>query len=139
MKTPRTLSPYLLIQEFLRDDPWKLMVAVIMLNQTSAKQVWPILPEFFDRWPDANAFLHAPTDEVKQLIRSLGFKNVRYDRLLGMTLDFLVGVRPPQKVFGLGKYGIDSYQMFCEGVLVPDVQDKELKNYLHWAMAETDP
>ena len=130
--TPRTLSPLMLIQEFLRDEPWKLLCAVIMLNQTSARQVWRILPEFFDRYPDAAAFLAADVEEVKGLIRSLGFRNRRYERLAGMSRCFASG-STIDDTYGIGKYGRDSYKIFCEGYLVQGVEDKELKKYVRWA------
>lgn len=33
-------SPYGLIEEYLYDDPWKLLVACMLLNVTAGKQVW---------------------------------------------------------------------------------------------------
>jgi endonuclease III len=141
IKTPRTLSPYLLIQEFLRDKPWQLLTACIMLNQTTAKQVWKILPNFLERYPDPETFLIASEAEVKQLIRSLGFVNRRYERLQKMTADFIdyqiVGAKlDPENLHGIGKYASDSYRIFCEGYLLLDVLDKELKRYVRWAQEQ---
>ncbi len=138
IRTPRALSPLMLIQEFLRDEPWKLLVACIMLNQTTAKQVHRIINEFFDRYPNPYAFLGADVWEVKPLIRSLGFQNRRYKRLWKMTRDFInnetLGLRlDPEKLHGIGKYGADSYKIFCEGYLISDPKDKELRNYVRWA------
>lgn len=142
MRTPRTLSPYMLVQEFLRDEPWKLLCAVIMLNQTSARQMWRILPDFFDRYPDPAELIIASEDEVKGAIKSLGFMNRRYERLFGMSVDFVTNVPViPREgmrrgMYGIGKYGQDSYRIFCEGVLVEDVTDKELRNYVRWARSQ---
>ena len=33
-------SPYGLIEEYLYEDPWKLLVACMLLNVTAGKQVW---------------------------------------------------------------------------------------------------
>lgn len=141
IRTPRKLSPYALIQEFLRDDPWHLLVACIMLNQTSAKQVHRVMHHFFERWPLPQDFILSDEEEVKSVIQPLGFKNRRYQRLMNMTRDFInnetAGTRlNPLQLHGIGKYGADSYKMFCEGYLVPDVLDKELKNYVRWAKEE---
>lgn len=136
MRTPQRLSPYMLIQEFLRDDPWRLLVACIMLNQTSARQVHGIINEFFEMWPTPGDFLAADPDDVKDVIRGLGFKNVRYKRLVGMTRDWLDGRRPPERIHGVGKYAQDSFKIFCEGYIVEDVSDKELKNYVRWSKEE---
>lgn len=135
--TPRTLSPYMLIQEFLRDDPWRLFCAVQMLNLTSAKQVWPLLPEFFERWPDPVTFSKVPEEEVAEFIRPLGLYNRRAKNLKRMTDAYLDGAwLVPEDLPGIGKYGGDSYRIFVEGYLVQDVQDKELKNYVRWAREE---
>lgn len=144
MKTPRETSPYRLIQEELRDDPWRLLVAVIMLNQTSAKQARPVWTEFFRRWPTPEKLWldSGPTilvfEELVELLHPIGFYNRRADRIWKMTFDFLV-LRPDintgvdvRDMHGIGKYGADSYNMFVRGYLVEDVQDKELKNYVAW-------
>jgi methyl-CpG-binding domain protein 4 len=134
--TPKKLSPYMLIQEFLRDEPWRLLVACIMLNQTSAKQVHGVVNQFFERWPDEETFLRALDSDVKKMIKPLGFQNVRYNRLVMMTMDWYRGKRPPEKIRGVGKYATDSFKIFCSGYLVQDVLDKELKNYVQWAKEE---
>jgi methyl-CpG-binding domain protein 4 len=135
VRTPHTLSPLMLVQEFLRDEPWRLLCACIMLNQTSAHQVWQILPEFFERYPDPDALVAADPDDVRDLIRSLGFQNRRCERLLGMTLDWMSGRRPPEHLHGIGKYASDSYRIFIGRYLDQehDIQDKELRKYCHWA------
>jgi len=37
------VSPYGLIQEKLYKDPWKLLVACMLLNKTSGQQVWALV------------------------------------------------------------------------------------------------
>ncbi len=44
------------------------------------------------------------------------------------------GWKEPEDLPGIGKYGADSYNAFCRGYLSHDVQDKELKKYLSWAL-----
>ena len=132
-KTPEKLSPYFLIQEFLRSEPWHLLCAVVMLNQTSAKQVWKVWPVFHRLYRNPEDFLLANEHEVLDLIKPLGFKSRRYERLLGMTLGYLAGFTDVTTLYGIGKYGADSFRIFVEGYLVEDVLDKELKNYVAWA------
>ena len=36
-----------------RQDPWRPMVACMLLNMTSRRQVDEVWPELFDRWPTA--------------------------------------------------------------------------------------
>jgi len=143
LRTPRTLSPYMLIQEFLRDEPWKLLVACIMLNQTRAKQVHGIINEFFARYPTPEDFFLADATQAKRLLKSLGFMNRRYERLHRMTIGFInnttLGIKLDcENLHGVGKYAADSFKIFCQGYLVEDVKDKELKNYVRWAKEEAE-
>lgn len=48
---PTNPDEFGLIQEKLRHDPWKMLVAVIFLNVTTAKMALPLLAQLFERWP----------------------------------------------------------------------------------------
>lgn len=127
----------MLAQEFLKDKPWQLLATCILLNQTDGKrQVKPMLADFFERWPDEETFLRALESDVKKMIRPLGFQNIRFTRLRNMSTDWHRGKRPPEKIFGVGKYALDSYKLFVQGILISDAADKELKNYVQWARME---
>ena len=133
------ISPQRLAQELLRDNPWQMLVACILLNQTNGmKQVKPMLGEFFARWPDADALLAADEADIKAALRPLGFQNIRVRRLVGMSRDWNDGKRPPAKLYGVGKYAEDSYNLFVARYLVLDVQDKELKRYVEWAQQQIE-
>lgn len=128
------LSPLMLAQEFLKDKPWQLLATCILLNQTDGKrQVKPMLADFFERWPDEETFLRALESDVKKMIRPLGFQNIRFTRLQRMSSDWYRGKRPPEKIFGVGKYASDSYKLFVQGILISDAADKELQHYVEWA------
>lgn len=138
MPTPAHLSPLLLAQEFVRKQPWRLLAVCILLNRTNGmKQVKPMLADFFDNWPNPHALLNAPEDEVKSFLKPLGFQNVRYERLAGMSIGWLAGKRPPDdRLYGIGTYGKQSYEIFVQGYLITEPQDKELKRYVKWAQEE---
>jgi len=132
----------LMVQQQLPDGldtrvgAWQHMVAVIMLNQTGRKPVKTVLPEFLDRWRTHYAFYHAFThfdqsQEIQDIIRPLGMVNVRYRRLTGMTEDFLTwdGI-DATKLYGIGRYGSDSYEIFFKQNYSVNPTDKELQRYL---------
>jgi methyl-CpG-binding domain protein 4 len=48
---PTSPDEFGLIQEKLRYEPWKMLVAVIFLNVTTAKMALPLLGQLFERWP----------------------------------------------------------------------------------------
>ena len=125
--------------EPLRDDlmvqqqingAWQHMVGVIMLNQTGRKPVKTVLPEFLSRWPTAEAYLASDPDDVKAVIRPLGFYNRRENTFRRMSEDYLTWDGDDATVlYGIGQYGSESYRIFFQGERF-EPQDKELRNYL---------
>jgi methyl-CpG-binding domain protein 4 len=111
---------------------WQHMVAVIMLNQTGRKPVKTVFPIFMNRWPTPGVFWVQQTEQaVKDVIWSLGMSNVRYNRLVRMTQDFhLWDLDDATKLYGIGKYGSDSYEIFFKNNYTVDPTDKELIRYL---------
>jgi methyl-CpG-binding domain protein 4 len=114
-----------------RDRMWQHMVAVIMLNQTGRKPVKTVAPIFWSQWRSPQAFLEATPDEVRDVIWSLGMVNRRYDRLVQMSLDFLTwDGNDATMLYGIGKYGSDSYEIFFKHNYTVEPTDKELIRYL---------
>ena len=110
---------------------WQHMVAVIMLNQTGRKPVKTVLPVFLDRWPTVTDFYFATEEEVQEVIWPLGMVNVRYKRLKRMTQDFLHwDGSDATMLYGIGKYGSDSYEIFFKQNYTVEPTDKELRRYL---------
>jgi len=110
---------------------WQHMTAVIMLNQTGRKPVKTVAPIFWSRWRSPYSFLHATEQEVKDIIWPLGMVNVRYKRLRQMTEDFMTwNGRDATILYGIGKYGSDSYEIFFNKNYTVQPTDKELVRYL---------
>jgi methyl-CpG-binding domain protein 4 len=127
------LKDELMVQQQLpatdrREWAWQHMVAVMMLNQTGRKAVKYV---FLDRWPGPGEFLWAMEDEVKEVIWPLGMYNTRFKRLKRMTADFLTWDGNDATIlYGIGKYGSDSYEIFFKQNYTVEPTDKELKRYL---------
>ena len=110
---------------------WQHMVAVIMLNQTGRKPVKTVFPIFMHHWPTQAKFRKATEQEVKDVIWSLGMVNVRYKRLVEMSYDFgRWNLDDATQLYGIGKYGSDSYEIFFKQNYTVDPTDKELIRYL---------
>ena len=132
----------LMVQQQLPDGlttingAWQHMVAVIMLNQTGRKPVKTVFPIFIERWRTPGAFYRAFTNfgqeqEVRDIIWPLGMVNVRYKRLCRMTEDFLTwDHEDATMLYGIGKYGSDSYEIFFKNNYAVEPTDKELRRYL---------
>ena len=121
----------LMVQQQITNS-WEHMVGVIMLNQTGRRPVKTILPEFLHWFPTPDALLQADEDFVKTIIAPLGMLNVRYQRLIRMSQDYLTwDGEDATMLYGIGKYGSDSYEIFFKQNYSVEPTDKELKRYLH--------
>ena len=110
---------------------WQHMVAVIMLNQTGRKPVKTVFPVFMHHWPTPSKFVQASEQQVKDVIWSLGMVNVRTKRLQKMTWDFAIwDLDDATQLYGIGKYGSDSYEIFFKQNYNVEPTDKELIRYI---------
>lgn len=136
------LKDELMVQQQLPDGldtvngAWQHMVAVIMLNQTGRGPVKNVFPIFIDRWRTPGAFYRAfmyfgQDEDIRDIIWPLGLVSVRAKRLKRMTEDFLKWDHDDAtKLYGIGKYGSDSYEIFFKKNYTVQPTDKELQRYL---------
>ena len=120
----------LMVQQQINNS-WEHMVGVIMLNQTGRRPVKTSLPEFLYWFPTPHALINADEEFVKTILRPLGMSNIRYKRLLGMSRDYLTwDGNDATMLYGIGKYGSDSYEIFFKQNYQVEPTDKELIRYL---------
>lgn len=121
----------MLLQEEFQDNPWKMLVACILLNQTNRVQVKQVIYDLFDAYPTPEALARANPSEVREIIRSLGLQNNRSRTLIWFSEDWAdPDILTVDDCYGCGKYATDSYRIFIEGNLNADPDDKELRKYL---------
>ncbi|KAM8863072.1 methyl-CpG-binding domain protein 4 [Spinachia spinachia] len=107
-------SPYNLVQETLFHDPWRLLVATIFLNKTSGKMAVPVLWQFFERHPSAEATRRADWRPLCDLMKPLGLNELRAKTLVRFSDEYATRAwRYPIELHGIGKYGNDSFRIFC--------------------------
>jgi methyl-CpG-binding domain protein 4 len=120
----------LMVQQQIKNS-WEHMVGVIMLNQTGRKPVKFTLPKFLYWFSTPQDLIDADEDFVKEIIAPLGMVNVRYKRLVQMSQDYLTwDGNDATMLYGIGKYGSDSYEIFFKNNFNVVPTDKELKRYL---------
>lgn len=134
MKTPRDPSPFGLIQEELRNRPWHMLIACMMLNLTNIKQVRPIIWSFFDHYPDPATASEADPAEMANMLRPLGLYNRRAKMIIRFSRAFQDEWDDVLKLPGIGKYAADSYKIFVMGSLDVMPTDSKLKKYKEWAV-----
>ena len=120
----------LMVQQQVK-NVWQHMVGVICLNQTGRKKVKKILPKFFRKFPSAYRLLQSNKDTIAEMLKDLGMKNVRAHRIWRMSEEYLTwDGEDATELFGIGKYGSDSYEIFYKNRIPDNVQDKELRRYI---------
>ena len=108
------------------------MVGVICLNLTNRKQVKAVLPKLFKKYPNPISFIRGSSKTQAKMLKPLGMVNIRLKRLKHMSLDMLTwDYKDATKLYGIGKYGSDSYRIFYKNERPKNVTDKELKRYLN--------
>ena len=116
---------------------WQHMVGVICLNQTSRVQVKRVLPVLFKHCPTPEILLKTTSKLVKSIIQPLGMVNVREKRIRQMSKDYLTwDGKDATMLYGIGKYGSDSYRLFYKNEIPNDIGDHELKRYVREELNE---
>ncbi|XP_074735005.1 methyl-CpG-binding domain protein 4 isoform X2 [Strix uralensis] len=127
-------SPFNLIQETLFHDPWKLLIATIFLNKTSGKMAIPVLWEFLKKYPSPEIARTADWKEMSELLKPLGLYELRAKTIIKFSGEYLSKRwKYPIELHGIGKYGNDSYRIFCVNEWKEvQPQDHKLNMYHAW-------
>ncbi|XP_074458944.1 methyl-CpG-binding domain protein 4 isoform X6 [Larus michahellis] len=127
-------SPFNLVQETLFHDPWKLLIATIFLNKTSGKMAIPVLWEFLKKYPSPEITRTADWKEMSELLRPLGLYELRAKTIIRFSDEYLSKRwKYPIELHGIGKYGNDSYRIFCVNEWKEvQPQDHKLNVYHAW-------
>jgi methyl-CpG-binding domain protein 4 len=127
----KALRDDLMVQQQIKNE-WEHMVGVIMLNQTGRKPVKYVLPKFLKKFPNPRSLLNSTREQVIDIIKPLGMYNIREKRLRGMSRDYLTWDKiNANMLYGIGKYGSDSYEIFFKQNYSVQPTDKELIRYLN--------
>ncbi len=61
---------------FYHQEPWQLLIAIMLSAQSTDKQVDEVLPSLFAHFPTAESVAGAPIEEIESCIKSVGlYKN----------------------------------------------------------------
>src|SRR5215831_8784362 len=67
------------------EDPYQLIVAVILSAQCTDKRVNMTTPAIFEKYPDADSLSKATFDKLFPLIKSISYPNNKTKHLIGMA------------------------------------------------------
>lgn len=134
-------SPFHLIQEDLSSDPWRVLVACVLLNRTDGPKVRGAIGELFSAFPTAEAMAEASADPggvLCGILQPLGMHLRRARNLVAMSRSYLDvpggwDGDDPKQLPGCGKYAADAFAIFCQGQWRDvHVQDHMLSKYHAW-------
>ena len=120
--------PWRLDQASLR-DPYRTWVSEVMLQQTLIPVVIPAYQRFLEKFPDVFALSHATEDELRPLVKGLGY--YRRFGMLQRAAKIIAGVSPPGKPLwpenqdawkalpGIGEYTSAAIGSIAFGIPVP--------------------
>ena len=138
------------------NDPYRILVSEVMLQQTQTGRVVPKYEAFLSRWPDFSSLAEATTEELLSVWKGLGYNrralNLRRSARMTQEWDWTI---PNDKTLieslpGVGKATSAAIRSFCFGeksvyletnirrVLLTcfypeevEVKDRELESLLH--------
>ena len=139
--TPPPPSDLQLLQEYYAHDAWQLLVACVLMSRVSS---WATkhecISKFFQAFPTPTA--RSPPSRTPSSPSSnpwVCFPN-RYRSLVEVSARVLtetgpldVGLEPGvNKIYGVGEFGVDSFDVFCRGDLSRTPGDKTLQSFVAW-------
>lgn len=75
--------------ELIYDNPFQLLVAVILSAQCTDKRVNSTTPQLFQQFPDPESMAAASPEEIFPLIKSISYPNNKAKHLHGMALKLI--------------------------------------------------
>jgi methyl-CpG-binding domain protein 4 len=109
-------SPVGMLQEDLWPDEWKILVACLLHNLTTRKQVDKVYHQLFQRYPSPEAMSEADENELSEIIQSLGMQNRRSKSLKRFSYEYLKkDWKNAIELYGCGKYADDCHKVFYTG------------------------
>jgi len=71
--------------ELIYDNPYQLLVAVILSAQCTDKRVNQTTPAVFEKYPDFKSLSHAKREDLLNLVKSISYPNNKTVHLIGMA------------------------------------------------------
>ena len=112
---------------------------------SSAKTKETALELFFQRYPNPTSCIDANPSEMHECIAPLGLFETRFRSIVEISRAFLsrhvlfnVGLTKEFKIYGIGEFGVDSYNIFCRDICGKKdgsnytPSDKNLQAYCRW-------
>lgn len=138
--TPPPPSKLQLLQEYYAHDAWMLLIACALMSRVASVALkHECISNFFEQFPTPSAALEARAEDVFEIIKRLGLFPGRMrtivevsTRFLTDTGEFEVGLEPERKIYGIGEFGVDSFEIFARGDVRRKPKDCNLQAFCAW-------
>jgi endonuclease III len=103
------------LQAQMGGDPWKVMVASMLLCRTKRGQAEPCFDELLRRWPGPEALARAYESEVEAVVKPCGLHRQRARQLIRSSVMWFSEYDDLREFPGVGLYVADAVGLFCFG------------------------
>jgi endonuclease III len=119
------------VQIGMQGDPWRVLVASVMLNRTSHKRVRITLKDLFASWPTFVELAGAEPRVLEALIEPCGLHERRAKTLTTLAKQWPTREwNDARELKGVGVYIADALGLFCFGDLHLESNDHALHRYV---------
>jgi endonuclease III len=107
-----------------------MLICCILLNQTTNQQVRKVLDPLFELIPDPESCVNADPIKIAEIIKPTGLYNIKAARIQKLSKKWIEGFEDPRELPGVGKYAMESWEIFVNKKTDFTPSDKKLKMYL---------
>jgi A/G-specific adenine glycosylase len=116
------------------DDPWRVLVAEVLLQRSRGRTVAKVYEELFKRWPDAGALSRAREASIASVIRPLGLvRRASTLRAMAREVDRRGAVPTDSEALlalpGVGRYAANATRVVAFGKRAPVVDGVTARVY----------
>jgi len=115
-------------------DPWRVLVAEVMLQRSRGSTVAKVYEAFFRRWPDVESLARARASTIADVVRPLGLVR-RAGTLRTLAAEVVTQGRVPDSLDalialpGVGRYAASATMAVAFGMPVPTVDGVTARVY----------
>lgn len=118
------------LQLGMSGDPWRVMVASMLLQRAKRIQARPVLRELLRRWSSPAELTRADTSELESVLRPCGLHRQRARQMQRAASIFISeGWEEVKDLPGVGAYTSDAVGLFCFRRTDLECDDNALRDY----------
>lgn len=102
-----------ILQVGMYGDPWRVVLASLLLQQTTRRQAQKGLANLLDTFPDPERLGKAHIDDVAQCVHPCGLQRRRAPAIIDFSQELVAGEIDLEACIGIGRYVCECVAVFC--------------------------